>query len=236
MELIHFLRVQLRAIGLSFRELPFVMVNPDCIVSETCETFGQSVRLLMVNVVSGETEVHSVESLWLSRLVRETERAIGIGPQPAMLAGRSILQRQVRKIENRSRLDIQLQLQRNPFLTRDDRDGCIVLDAHTVRRRQLKSQLHFRSFAKRLLGSGRAENADHERRSPLPIILNQDGSRLRKPHRQRFSFRQIQFQRFDRSRKETGLAQFEWERTRLVVGLPFSARQRGNREVEGHMQ
>ncbi len=62
-ELIQFLRIQLRTIGLPFREFPFVMVNPDCIVSETCETFGQSVGLLMANVVSGEAEVHSVESL-----------------------------------------------------------------------------------------------------------------------------------------------------------------------------
>ena len=94
---------------------------------------------------------------------------------------------QLGEVQCRTGLDIQLQLERNPLFPGHNRHRRIVLDVDAAGRREREVEIDLGAFAKRPLAAGRAQDADDERRSPLPIVLDQDRGRLRETKLQRLA-------------------------------------------------
>ena len=100
----------------------------------------------------------------------------------------------------------------------------------------VKSRLHGVPLRNGSLLAGRTQDADHERRSPLPIVLDQDTGRLRELKLERFSAGGVDLQHAHHAVKQRDLAEIGRECSRAIVRFPAAARQSLDRELGGHMQ
>ncbi len=153
-QLVELLGIQLRPIPLAFGQLALVMVESHGVVTQSRQSIGQTIRLLVRHVLCRKTEVHTVESRGLSGLTVETERTVRASPQPTVFTSRSVLQMQLGEVQCRTGLDIQFQLERQPLFPGDNGDRLVALDVHATWRRECEVEIDLSAFTKRSLAAG----------------------------------------------------------------------------------